>query len=131
MSNAKNPTVDPRLVANMKRAANKLHHVSMAYVGAMKELATGQPIFGLPADHPGLHMMRDMIDLILLTRAEINAITNILVGNRLMTLGQFTMQVTEEYDYIIKIKGEQFKCEVTDIGLIYKIENPIPPEENN
>ena len=48
-------------------AAERLHHLSMRYAGAMQELISGKPVGLMPSNSPGLKEARDFIDLILFT----------------------------------------------------------------
>lgn len=48
--------------AEYDRAANRLHHLSMLYVGSFVELAQGKPVGMLPHNYPGLKDTRDLID---------------------------------------------------------------------
>ena len=45
----------------VQQAANRLHHLSMRYSGALTELVKGQPILALPSNHSGLRELRDLI----------------------------------------------------------------------
>jgi len=103
-----------------KAAAERLHHLSMRYVGALHEVALGKPVGLIPKTHPGNYEMRDLIDLVLLTRAEINALTALLVKKQAFTSYEYIVQCTEEYEWFTKQKAEQLGCEVSDAGLVFK-----------
>ena len=100
-----------------KAAANRLHHLSMRYVGALLEAATGKAVGTLPSSHPGLSECRDLIDLVLLCRAEINALTKCLIDSGTFTAEKFGQEVTDNYDWLAKQKAAQLGVEVTDYGL--------------
>lgn len=103
-----------------ERAANRLHHLSMRYVGALQEVACGQKVGLIGKNHPGNKEMRDLVDLILLTRAEINGLTQILVNAKLITLEAFEKLMTEQYEYLTDVKAKQLGVEVSDVGLVFK-----------
>ncbi len=113
------PTVPPAAQEAMEKAANRLHHLSLRYVGALVEIAKGQPIGLLPRNYPGLREGRDFIDLILFTRAEINALTHCLHEARLLDLEKFTARCAEEYEYLAQVKAQFLGCQVTDAGLSF------------
>lgn len=102
------------------RAANRLHHLSMIYGGAIVEVAQGRDVGLLPIDHPGLKTVRDLADLILLTRAEISALTRLMVDRGVFTSAEYTRQATDDYQYIAKCKSEQFGVELSDVGIVIK-----------
>lgn len=102
---------------DLYKAANRLHHLSMSYSGAIAELATGQQIFGIPQGHPGLHQTRDLIDLVLLCRAELNAMSKLLVEAKVYSEEQWHDAVVDEYEWLTDTKAKQFGFEVTDTGL--------------
>lgn len=101
-------------------AANRLHHLSMRYVGALVEAATGSKVGMLPGGYPGLREMRDLIDLAMLQRAEVNALTKLLVDAKLLTQEQVLGAFAEEYDWLAREKARFLGCEVTDAGLVFK-----------
>lgn len=105
----------------MRQSSHRLHHLSMRYVGARKEMLSGEKIAFLPADYPGLHEMRDLFDLVLLTRAEINALTALLVDAGVFNLERFTREVTEQYEWLAREKARHFGCTVTDQGLQFDL----------
>lgn len=113
--------MDPleKLLQENRAAANRLHHLSMRYAAAFMELAQGHEIGLIPAGQPGLKEFRDLTDLILFTRAEVNAFTKLLVDAKIVTTEQVTKAITEEYDWFAKQKAKQFGIEVSDAGLVY------------
>lgn len=104
------------------QAANRLHHLSMRYGAAMLELVSERRVGLLPSGQPGLKEARDFIDMILFTRAEINALTALLVKAKVFTTEEFQKQCTEEYKHFATVKAKQLGVEVTDHGLV--ITNP-------
>lgn len=74
-----------QLQAEMRKQANRLHHLSMMYVGAVAELAEGKPLGLIPKDRPGLKTTRDVLDLMLFVRAEMNGLTRILMEAGIVT----------------------------------------------
>lgn len=110
--------------AAMRKAADKLHHLSMRYVGAFAEIALGRKVGLLPKGTPGLSEMRDLIDLILLTRAEINAFTALLVRKGVFTVDEFTRQCKHEYEWLTEQKAHYLGVEVTDAGLVFRPNDP-------
>lgn len=120
---------------NLATAANRLHHLSMRYAGALVELLKGEKIAFLPDKHPGLREARDLIDLILLTRAEINALTQALhetgllvtdgqaadvagVAAKPITLQRWNDIVTENYKWFTEQKARFLNVGVSDDGIV-------------
>jgi hypothetical protein len=116
--------VSEQIQKKMRDAANRLHHLSMRYSGSLMELQTGKPVGLIPQGHPGLKEVRDLIDLILIARAEINALSAILIKNKVTTPDELTRQITVEYDYICKVKAEQLGVGVSDDGLVFDLGDP-------
>ena len=120
----------------LAKAAQRLHHLSMRYAGALVELLQGKPTFGMPQGHPGLREPRDFIDLILFTRAEINGLTAVLhetgvlvevgaqdvVGAaiRPMTMERYTEIMAEQYEWLTKEKAKFLAVGVSDEGLVFQ-----------
>jgi hypothetical protein len=102
------------------QAANRLHHLSMRYVGAVFEVASGTPVSLLPSNHPGIREMRDLIDCVLLSRAEINGFTRILVEAKLLTIERAEQIFAEEYQWLEEQKAKFLGVEVSDAGLVIK-----------
>lgn len=115
-----------------QKAAQRLHHLSMRYSGAFMELLKGEHVSTISAAHPGLKEVRDFIDLILYTRAEINALTRLLIAERVLDIDAVQAAFAEEYEWLAQTKAKQLKVEVTDYGLSYKIgdEQHKPPSGN-
>lgn len=103
----------------LRNAAQRLHHLSMRYVGAFAELAKGERQAFIPMGYPGLSEMRDIIDLVLICRAELNAMTAVLAKLHNSFLKHYTAQVAEEYENLVQVKAKQLGCEVTDLGLSF------------
>lgn len=110
---------EQQLQAEYERAYHRLHHLSMRYVGAMLEAATGQPVGLLPANHPGLSQMRDLIDLILICRAEINALTQLCYEKGVFTQAEHTRQLIDDIRWLEKQKARFLNVTVTDTGLTF------------
>jgi len=116
------------------KAANRLHHLSMRYAGAFVELLKGEPTWGLPHGHPGLKETRDFIDLILFTRAEINAIGKILeetgvittvnlpagthISIRPISMARVAEIIQSEYEWLTKVKAQFLNVGVSDEGIV-------------
>jgi hypothetical protein len=105
---------------DVREAANRLHHLSMRYVGAFAEIAKGEPVGLLPQGAPGLKEMRDLIDLVLLTRAEISGLSKILIEAKITTVERLTEVMAEEYEYLAIVKANQLGVEIFDGGLKFK-----------
>jgi hypothetical protein len=116
--------MNPKLQQDYEAAANRLHHLSMVYAGAMVELATGKPQQMIPSTYPGLRRTRDYLDLILLCRAEINAFTALAIKKGLFTEDELTIQCIDEYNYITECKEQLFDIKVTDYGIQLTPKNP-------
>ena len=99
-------------------AAKRLHHLSMRYSGAIVELAKGEPVGMLPQNLPGLRQARDLIDLILLTRAEINGLSRLLIEAKIITNEQATVVFTDEYEWLAKNKAQWLGVGLTDEGIV-------------
>jgi len=108
-------------MTNYEAAANRLHHLSMRYAAAVLELALGRPVGMVPQGYPGLKEFRDLADLILFVRAEMNANTRLMVEAGIITAEQAAIAYTEEYDHLTKAKAEQLGVGVNDAGLIYDL----------
>lgn len=106
--------------AKARHAAQRLHHLSMRYSGAFVELLKGDNVGFLPTGHPGLHEVRDFIDLILYTRAEINALIRLLIESGVLDLEKVQNKFAEEYEYFAQEKAKMLGVEVTDYGLVFK-----------
>jgi hypothetical protein len=104
--------------------AAKLNHLGMLYAGSIAEVAQGRPIFGLPHDHPGLPMVRDLLQLVLFTRAELNAVTKLLRVQG-VTDQEIESAIAEEYEWLTAEKARQFGVRVTDLGI--EVEVPRRP----
>jgi hypothetical protein len=105
----------------MMKAANKLHHCSVRYVGAFAEVAQGKGLIALPKDWPGLSVCRDFIDMILFTRAEISALTHCLVESGHLDHAKYVLQCKKEYDFLCEAKAKQLGFKVDDDGLVYHV----------
>jgi len=101
-------------------AANRLHHLSMRYVGAMIEAATGESVVLIPSGHPGLRECRDLIDLILLCRAEINALSKLLLDKGVCSADEMFPTMTAEYDWLREQKEQFLGVGTTDAGLVLR-----------
>jgi hypothetical protein len=105
----------------MFRASNRLHHLSMRYSGALQELISKEKVGLIPHGAPGLREARDLIDLILFTRAEINGLSNLLVQKlKLLTPDELTKEMTEQYEFMTDAKARFLDVEVSDAGLVFK-----------
>jgi hypothetical protein len=109
--------------AAASKAAANLCHLSMVYVGSFIECITGKKIVGLPQSHPGLHEMRDLINLLLITRAEINAITKVLLDKKIVTDEEFTKIMTDEYIWFGNEKARSLKVKIEDYGLSIQVDS--------
>lgn len=71
---------------------------------------------------PGLKEVRDLVDAVLLTRAEINALTALLLRAQVFTPTAFALQAAEEYEHLTQAKAGFLGVEVTDAGLVIRKE---------
>lgn len=101
----------------LEQAAQRLHHLSMRYSGALIELISGKPVGLIPHGHPGLSEARDLIDLILLTRAEINAMTQLMAEKGMIDQKHWREIVAENYEWLTDQKEAFLKVKSTDAGL--------------
>lgn len=102
-------------------AAYRLHHLSMRYAGAFVELLYGREIAFLPTGHPGLRETRDFIDLILLTRAELNGVSQLLVEAGLVSEARLAEIMTEQYEWLTAQKEHFLGVRSTDAGLVIDV----------
>ncbi len=113
--------ISPEARAALDLACHRLHHLSMRYVGALMEVTSGAPISFVPQGHPGLRECRDFIDLCLFCRAEINALTGLLIEANLLDAEAVTRRMAAEYEFMTQAKAKQLGCEVDDRGLVFKV----------
>ena len=113
-------TMSPYTEEAMRKAADRLHHLSMRYVGALLEACTGTAVGLLPKDHPGLRECRDLIDALLFTRAEINGFTKLLHEKGILDLDEWGRNLAEQYEWLCQQKAEFLGVGVDDAGLIFK-----------
>lgn len=102
-----------------RKAANRLHHLSMRYAAAFLEMATGKRQGMIPQGYPGLSEFRDIVDLVLYVRAEMNGHTRILVEAGLITAEKAKKIMTEEYEFLAQAKAKQFGIGISDMGLVF------------
>lgn len=113
-----------RLINAVKKAANRLHHISFFYAGAMYELVHGKQVAFVKDGTPGLSTTRDLVDLILFCRAEINGMTKLLIDKGIITQEEYHERVAEEYEYFAQAKARHFGAsESSDAGLVFKKED--------
>lgn len=106
------------------KAANRLHHLSMRYVGALLEACTGSKSVGfLPANHPGLRQCRDLIDQVLMCRAEVNGLMQMMHDAGLFPEEKYLEVMAEQYEWFAQTKAKFLGVEVTDVGIT--IHNPL------
>ena len=103
----------------IQQAAERLHHLSMRYVGALAEVGQGR-VVGFLERGPGTSEMRDLIDLILLTRAEINGLSKLLCDAGIFTPEKMVKEFAEQYQWLTKAKEDQLGVEVSDVGLVFR-----------
>lgn len=106
--------------AAYERHAYRLHHLSMRYGGAVAELGRGDRLTLLARGMPGLKEVRDLVDSVLLTRAEINALTALLLRAQVFTPTAFVLQAAEEYEHLTQAKAGFLGVEVNDAGLVIR-----------
>jgi hypothetical protein len=105
-------------VSRYALAANRLHHLSMRYSGALMELVSGQPVGLVPRDHPGLREARDLIDLALLCRAEINGLVKMLAAAKLIDAAAVEQVMADEYEWLAREKAKFLNVGISDEGIV-------------
>jgi hypothetical protein len=105
-------------------AANRLHHLSMRYSAALVELVANEPVGFLLRTHPGLKEARDLIDLVLLTRAEVNALTALLVQAKVLDLAAFNRECRDQYEWLTNQKSDFLGVGVSDAGIVITPRRP-------
>lgn len=117
-------TVSAEARAALERHVQRLHHLSMRYGGAVAELGRGHHLACLHSSVPGLREVRDLADLVLITRAEINALTALLLRAGVFDAEAFARQAAEEYEHLTEAKAGFLGVEVTDVGLVVRRKEP-------
>lgn len=112
----------PNAIAVCTRAARRLCHLSMRYVGALFEATTGKSVGLLPASHPGLHETRDILNLVLCLRAEQNAITRSLLEAKVVDHARLVELFTEEYIRFGDEKASVLRVELTQDGIVINVD---------
>lgn len=105
--------------ADCSKAYQNICHLSMRYVGAFYEACTGKPVGLIPQNHPGNKETRDLINLILICRAEINALAKLCYDKGVFTNEEHINQLTDDLQYLTKEKAQFLGVEVTDYGLVF------------
>ena len=105
-------------MTKLQLAAERLHHLSMRYSGSLIELLARQPVGIIPYGHPGLREARDLIDLILLTRAEINGLTKALVDAGVIKPESLREIFAEEYEWLAQQKAAFLNVGLSDDGIV-------------
>lgn len=94
-----------------ERAFNRLHHLSMLYAMAFldqQEMAD-----------PGQRLMaRDILDCVLICRAEINGITKILTDLKIVSPEEIKRVMTEQYQWLAGEKAKIYNVTIMDDGII-------------
>lgn len=103
---------------NARLAAKRLTHLSMRYAGALVDLVCPNPPRLILQGHPGLRETRDFINLILITRAEINALTKVLIEKGITTPDRLAEVMADEYEWLTKEKARFLNVGVSDEGLV-------------
>jgi len=69
-------------------------------------------------DHPGLREARDLIDLVLLCRAEINGLVKILVDAKLIDEKVAERVFADEYEWFAREKAKFLNGGLSDEGIV-------------
>lgn len=105
----------------VRQSADKLHHLSMRYSGALMELGQGKAVGLIAQGTHGLREARDLIDLILLTRAETNGLTKLLIDAKVLKLDDVRRQFAEEYEWLANHKAAFLGVEVNEHGIVFRL----------
>lgn len=109
---------------------SRLNHVGIVYVGAVAELGRGCPLSFIPDNAPGLRPVRDLVQMVLILRAENNALLKVLYDKGLLDekdMATFTQQVNDEADWLADRKAEQMsdvlgvRLKVKDYGMEFEV----------
>jgi hypothetical protein len=111
--------VAPHINEAMAKAVNLLHHISMRVCACFWEFPNGKQAAFFPANHPGVHDVRSQIDMTMFSRAEVSALTRLLIEKGVFTAEEYSIQATEEYECLANAKAREFNCTVTEYGLSF------------
>lgn len=87
-------------MTRVRDEANRLAKYRSVYAGSLAELGQGRQLGLLPRDHPGIVLTRDLIEKVLLARAELNAFSRILVEKNVITQAEVEVIMADEYAYL-------------------------------
>lgn len=110
--------------------ASHLNHIGQIYAGALAELGQGRRLPMIPQDHPGLPIVRDLLQLVLFQRAEINGLTKLLLEKGVATSDEVNQVFQDEYEWLAGAKADQLGKQlglhiaVTDYGLSIRARGP-------
>lgn len=116
------------LIARLQAESNRLHHLSMVYAGDFAQLpwAEGAATGIVPYGTPGLKGVRDIADIALLVRVEVNALVNMLVRKGVFTSEEWVRECIEQTQWFTAQKEQKFNVKSTAEGLVL---NPSASEE--
>jgi hypothetical protein len=101
-----------------RRAAERLHRSSNRLCKWRKVLA-GWVLGTRPDDDAAAAGMRDLQEVRLLLRAEVSAITNVLIDRGICTAEELTLRVADECDLLNEAMAARFPgIRATDEGLL-------------
>lgn len=117
----------PALVARLRSESNRLHHISMIHAGDFASLpwAPGAAQGMVPYGAPGLKGVRDVADIALVLRAEMNALVALLIRKGVFSQEEWVRQCIEDTMWLTEAKEKQFNVRATETGLTL---NPSPEE---
>lgn len=105
-----------------ERLVNVLHHYSMIAVGDM----LGGGVY--PATDVRVKPLRALEDARLLIRCEHQALLKLLLDKGVLTLEEYTRQLIEELNYMIRVLEEETGVESTETGLVFHKERNGKPK---
>lgn len=103
--------------------ASRLNHLGTFYAGAIAELGRGHPITLLQDGVPGLDLVRDLVQLVLFQRAELNALTKALSEAGHLDPKAFGQQCEDDYEWLANAKADHIgqvlglDIKITDRGV--------------
>lgn len=104
-------------MSSTRDEANRLAKYRSVYAGALAELGKGQPLGLLPRDYPGLPLVRDLVEKILLARAELNGLCKLLVDKGVFTQAELEATLRDEYAWLADAHEASTGWKATQDGL--------------
>ena len=96
------------------KLSKRLHHLSIIFASNV--------LAGRVASEYVRLSVRDVADLAYFLRAEVNAITKLLIDKGIVEKSELIERINEELEILINAKEEQFKIALTDQGISFDLD---------